>query len=504
MKENAQSVGVIGLGASGEAAARLALAKGAEVHVSDASADPAVAARAARLRALGADVRLGGHALAPLAAANTVVASPGIPPSAPVLAALRERGVDCVSEPEFASRFLSSPLILVTGTNGKTTTAALTAHLLSEAGFRTALGGNVGGGLAPPASALAGASPVPDWIVLELSSYQLAGARRMRAAVGVMTNLAADHIDRYGSVEAYYADKRRLFELGGDQTAWVLNADDPAVLAMGRDAAGTTLFFSLKGRSAPGAWASGDDLEIDLGGAGLPGGAGGLGAAASGRTTSAAAPAAARSAPGGLAGAGGRCAGRVAGGGDLGLAGAHNRANALAALVAAAAAGADPWVAAAALPSFAPLPHRLEPVGVVDGVRWVNDSKATNVTAARHALAAVGGPVVLLVGGEDKGEAFAGLAPRLAETARAVVAYGAAGERAAAEIEQGLRAAESPEDVLVRVVRGGFEEAVEQARALARAGDALLLSPACASFDMFPGYEARGDAFRELAARAAR
>ncbi len=480
MEEQAEKVAVIGLGASGEAAARLALARGAEVHVSDASNDPAVAARGAALRQLGADVRLGGHPLAPLVAANQVVASPGIPPGAPVLAALRARRVDWVSEPEFASRFLQSPLILVTGTNGKTTTSALAAHLLSEAGLRTALGGNVGGGLGAPASALADMAPAPDRIVLELSSYQLAGTRRMRAAVGVMTNLAADHLDRYGSLAAYHADKRRLFDLGGDATTWVLNADDPAALAMSRGAPGKRLFFSTKRPCAPGAWAAGGNVEMDLGGDGPPeDGAPGSGAA------------------------------RMARAADLQLIGGHNLANALAALLAAVAAGADPRAAAAALPSFGPLPHRLEPVGVVDGVRWVNDSKATNVAATRSALAGMDGPVVLLLGGEDKGEDFGGLAASLPGTVRAVVAYGAAGARAAEEMRMALgraRAAKGAAPAGVRVARagGGFEDAVARAHGLASPGDTLLLSPACASFDMFTNYEARGEAFRSLAERPGR
>lgn len=475
MEEQAERVAVIGLGASGEAAARLALAKGAEVHVSDASNDPAVAARGAALRQLGADVRLGGHALAPLVAANQVVASPGIPPGSPVLAALRARGVDWISEPEFASRFLQSPLILVTGTNGKTTTSALAAHLLSEAGLSVALGGNVGGGLGAPASALAGLAPSPDRIVLELSSYQLAGTRRMRAAVGVMTNLAADHLDRYGSVAAYHADKRRLFGLGGEATTWVLNADDPEVLAMSRGAAGKRLFFSAKRPCAPGAWAAGGDVEMDLGDQGPPRGGAPSGGAA-----------------------------RMAAAADLQLIGRHNLANALAALLAAAAAGADPRAAAAALPSFAPLPHRLEPVGVVEGVRWVNDSKATNVAATRSALADVAEPVVLLLGGEDKGEDFGELASCLAGRARAVVAYGAAGARAAAEMREALgraRDATGSASLATRVALAGgaFEDAVARAHGLASPGDTLLLSPACASFDMFANYEARGDAFRSLA-----
>lgn len=438
------------------------------------------------MRNMGAGVRVGGHALEPLVAADTVVASPGIAPDSPVLSALRARGVGWVSEPDFASRFLSSPLIVVTGTNGKTTTAALAAHLLSAAGLSAALGGNVSGAVGRPASALAALDPPPDRIVLELSSFQLADSRRLRPAVGVMTNLAADHMDRYESLAAYYRDKRRLFELGGESTTWVLNSDDPQVCEMGRAAPGRRWGFSLERPSRPGAWLSGRDVMIDVGGAaGRP-------EHASSRETAPASGRAAGKAPG--------RAGdpeRIAGAGDVRLAGRHNQANALAALLAAAAAGADCRVAAAALSSFAPLPHRLEPVGVVGGVRWINDSKATNVAAARCALAAADGPLVLLLGGHEKGEDFGVLAPALRDKARLVLAYGAAGERAAAEI--GAAAG----GVDVRVAGGAFEDVVAAAQALAKPGDTLLLSPACASFDMFASYEARGDAFRELARRAA-
>jgi len=415
---------------------------------------------------MGAGVELGGHALAPLVAADTVVASPGIPPDSPVLSDLRARGVGWVSEPDFASRFLSSPLIVVTGTNGKTTTAALAAHLLSAAGLSAALGGNVGGAMGPPAASLAALEPPPARIVLELSSFQLAGVRGLRPSVGVMTNLAADHMDRYGSLAAYYRDKRRLFERGDESTTWVLNADDPQVLEMSRGAPGTRLNFSLEGPARPGAWLDGRKLLIDLDGT----------AHASGE-------------------AGGPE--QVAEAGDVRPAGRHNQANALAALLAAVAAGADPRAAAAAFSTFPSLPHRLETVGTVGGVRWVNDSKATNMAAVRSALAGTDGDVVLLLGGQDKGEDFRELVPALLNKARVVLAYGAVRDRAAAEIES-----MAGDGVDVRTAHGTFEDVVAEARALARPGETLLLSPACASFDMFANYEERGDAFRALARRA--
>ena len=453
---------MIGLGASGDAAARLALRKGARVHVTDTSSQHQVAARGTVLRGLGADVRLGGHDIDRIAAADTVVVSPGIPPGAPVLAALRARGVAWVSEPEFACRFISSPLTVVTGTNGKTTTAALCAHLLREAGVAVALGGNIGGGLGPPASTLAAAHPAADRIVLELSSFQLADIGDMTPDVGVMTNLGVDHLGRYATVADYHRDKRRLFEAGDENTTWVVNGDDPAVLAMAEGVPGTHLTFSVETAPSPGAYVSGGDLVLDAGG---PGGVGGP--------------------PGPR---------RVAAATDVRLLGRHNLANALAALLAATASGASPESARDSLRSFAPLPHRLEPVGTFRGVRWVNDSKATNVAAAASALASVDGPVVLLLGGADGGEDFGGLVPAMRGRVRAVVAYGAAGARVAAEVAEAAGS-----DIGVRRVDDRFQEVVAAARAAARPGDTVLLAPACSSFDMFANYEVRGVAFRALA-----
>ncbi len=479
VQDNQERVAVIGLGASGDAAARLALAKGArayvtDAHVADSVGRDAIAARGVALRDLGADVRLGAHAADEIARADTVVVSPGIPPGAPILAALRARGVDWISEPEFASRFIESPLTIVTGTNGKTTTAALCAHLLCASGVDAALGGNIGGGLGPPASGLALLEPAPERMVIEMSSFQLADIRDLTPDVGVVTNLGVDHMDRYESVEDYHNDKRRLFEAGDERSTWVLNGDDPAVLAMAAPYPGAQLRFSLEGAVVPGAWLEEGRLMADLGD--------------------------------------GRGPFRLADALDVRLLGRHNVANALAALLAAVASGGDallvpggarsaggdallaPGAARSALRSFAPLPHRLEPVGTVGGVRWVNDSKATNVAAAASALSSIEAPVVLLVGGTDKGEDFRGVFASMRGRVRAVVAYGAAGERAAREIGQAAQGA-----FPVRRVGGPFDEAVGAGQALAHPGDVLLLAPACSSFDMFENYQRRGDAFRALA-----
>ena len=451
-----ERVAIIGLGVSGEAAANLALAKGARVHVTDSKTEDPVAARGAALRAQGAEVRLGRHDIGRIAAADTIVVSPGIGPRAPVLAALGARGVRWISEPEYASRFIESPLTVVTGTNGKTTTAALCAHLLCSGGVNAALGGNIGGGLGPPASALALADPPAGRIVLELSSFQLADIRELTPDVGVMTNLGVDHMDRYGTVEEYHRDKRRLFEAGNAETTWVVNADDDAVMAMAGGFPGTHLAFSIERETRPGAFVR--DGAIHLAGAeGEPR--------------------------------------RVAGLGGLRLLGRHNVANALAAILAASVSGAPKGDEAAGLGTFAPLPHRLEPVGTVGGVHWVNDSKATNVAAAASAMRSLEGPLVLLAGGTDKGEDFRGLLPAMTGRVRGVVAYGAAGGRVEAELRAGMPGGAPP----VTRVDGPFEDVAAAARALARPGDTVLLAPACSSFDMFEDYRERGNAFRALA-----
>lgn len=446
-------VAVIGLGASGQAAARLALTKGGEVYVSDLRADAQAAAGGAELRALGADVEWGGHDVERLARADLVVVSPGIPPHAPVLRALRERGVRWISEPELAVRFFKGPLIAVTGTNGKTTSTLLVAHLLEAAGLRAAVGGNVGGGFAPAACELALRGDAPDWYVLEMSSFQLGSIERFRPDIGVVTNLSPDHLDWYDGVEAYYADKARLFDNADASSRWVLRADDPAVTTLAGDAPGARYGFAPEAGEGVHAFVRDGVLTLALDGVeealldveSLP------------------------------------------------LLGRHNHLNALAAALTARLAGAATTGVARGLRSARPLPHRLEPVADVRGVLWVNDSKATNVAAARSALESLSRPVVLLLGGKDKGEDFATLRPALAGV-RHVMAFGAAGPRIAEALEGAAP---------LTLLQADFRTVVEAARAHARDGDILLLSPACSSFDMFENYEDRGRRFATLAGELA-
>jgi len=474
------TVAILGLGASGDAAARLALSKGGDVHVSDLKTDAATRACGAELRKLGAAVELGSHDVARIARAGTVVVSPGIPPHAPVLDALRARGVRWVSEPEFAARFLSGSLIGITGTNGKTTVSVLVAHLLREAGVRVGLGGNVGGGLAPAAAELALRTPTADWYVLELSSFQLADIDQLSPQIGVVTGLAPDHLDRYESVEAYYGDKARIFDNATADSRWVLNGEQPEVEALAGDAAGVRYRFGL----AMGAGSGAGDGMAGSAGASQAGDGMALHAFLQDERLTLALP--------------GEPVEPLIAVSELPLLGRHNLRNALCAALIARLAGVPAAAIAEGLRTARPLPHRLQPVVETDQVLWINDSKATNVAAAVGAVESLDRPLVLLLGGKDKGESLAPLVHALSaagDRIRAVVAYGAAGAR----IAEALEGADGTLPEHVRRAGNGLDAAVKLARSLVQPGDALLLAPACSSFDEFENYEARGRRFEDLA-----
>jgi UDP-N-acetylmuramoylalanine--D-glutamate ligase len=438
-------VAVIGLGKSGVAAARLLAREGVRVYASDGSDHPYAGAAALALRGLpGVEVDLGRHDLAKIRAAAAVVVSPGVPPDAPPLAAAREAGVEVVSELDLGFRAVAASeglrSIAITGTNGKTTTTALVAHLLTVAGLKAAAAGNIG----RPLTDVAVTGDRYQWLSIEVSSFQLHDSPHFAPDVGIVTNLAPDHLDRYPSVEAYYADKRLLFRNATDAQVWVLNADDPAVLELARGARGRRAFFSLE--KPADAWYEAGARRLRLGGT------------------------------------------ELLPRDDLHLLGDHNVANALAATLAVHEAGVPPGLIAEGLRSFQALPHRLEPVREVGGVLWINDSKATNIASTVVAIAAMSRPFVLLLGGRHKGEPYTRLGPLLANRARRVIAYGEAGPI----VEQDLAGQ-------VPLERGTtFEDVVARARRAARLGDAVLLSPSCSSYDMFKNYEERGATFRRL------
>jgi len=437
-------VAVIGLGKSGVAATRLLAREGVRVYASDASDHPYGGDALRTLRTLsGVTLDVGRHDLAQIRGAAAVIVSPGVPPEAPPLAAAREARVPILSEIDLGFRALSGSgtrCIAITGTNGKTTTTALVAHLLRQAGVHAEAAGNIG----RPLADIALQNDHYQWLAVEVSSFQLHDSPHFAPEIGILTNLAPDHLDRYASVEAYYADKRLLFRNARPDHVWVLNGDEPAVLELAAGALGRRVLFSL--RHPTDGWYDATARRLQLGRDAL------------------------------LARA------------DLGLLGDHNVANALAAALAVREAGVPLAAIGEGLRSFRPLAHRLEPVREVGGVRWINDSKATNIASTVVAVEAMDRPFVLLLGGRHKGEPYTRLAPLLTVRCRLVIAYGESGEL----IERDLGGK-------VPLERGTtFEDVVLRARRAARPGDVVLLSPACSSYDMFKNYEERGATFRTL------
>jgi UDP-N-acetylmuramoylalanine--D-glutamate ligase len=439
-------VAVLGLGASGQAAARLLLRDGRAVYASDG----APSASGGDLASHGVVVDIGAHDLARIARAELVVASPGIPPLAPPLAAARAAGVPIISEIELALRAMPGlRYIAVTGTNGKTTTTALIGHLLRGLGYDAVDAGNIG----VPLAEVALRPRRPDWVALELSSFQLHDTPSVNPTVGVLTNLSPDHLDRYASVDEYYADKARLFSNASAQSNWVLNYDDLLAMEMGSAVPGRHYHFSSRGSRAEARFDR-DWRSLEVFGAPL--------------------------------------LQRM----DLHLIGDHNVANALAAALAVIVADEAHLTnearakMAESLATFRALGHRLQIVGEFGGVQWIDDSKATNVSSALVALEGMTQPTILLAGGRHKGEPYTALAEPLQKIGKMVLAYG----EAAPEIVHDLGG-------LVPVERMGrdFVEVVARARSLAEPGDAVLLSPACSSFDMFRNYAERGDTFARLA-----
>ena len=437
-----REVAVIGLGRSGVAATRLLLRAGRGVYASDSGSFPALEELARGLRSMGAAVDLAGHNLERIAAAGLCVVSPGVPPGAPPLAAARNAGVLIQAEAELGLEALAGvPYVAITGTNGKTTTTALVAHLLRQAGLHAEAAGNIG----TPLSEIALEAVRPEWLAVELSSFQLHDMRSVKPAVGVLTNLAPDHLDRYAALDDYYADKRRLFLHASSTSVTVSNLDDPVSQDLLQGVPGRQLRFSVV-READG-WYDATRGVLMLG-----------------RET-------------------------LLPREELLLLGDHNVANALAAALAVHATGVDLPAIARGLRSFRPLEHRMEPVGEVAGVLWINDSKATNIASTEMAIRAMPRPFVLLLGGRHKGEPYTRLGPMLEGRCRAVIAYGEAGPI----IVRDLSGQGTP------VVPGtSFDAVMTQARALARPGDAVLLSPACSSYDMFTNYEERGRRFRAI------
>ena len=446
---------MIGLGRSGVAASRLLRAYGMAVYASDAVRSDATVAAAAALQREGVVTDVGGHDLAHIRRASAVVVSPGVPPDAAPLRAAHDAGIPVVSEVEIALRLQPAlRYIAVTGTNGKTTTTALVGHLLRALDVSAVDVGNIG----TPVSEVALLPAPPAWASLEMSSFQLHDTPGLLPDVGVLTTLSPDHLDRYPDVAAYYADKRLLFANASVASRWVYSADNADVLTMLRDVIGVHHTFSTV-REDVDAYLHRDSGMLYV-----------LGE-----------PFIARD--------------RVL------LTGDHNVANALAATLAVMIADRVHRSPAArqrladAIATFRALPHRLEPVADRMGVLWLNDSKATNVASTLVALAGMNRPTILLLGGRHKGEPYTALLPGIMRTVRTVLAFGEAAPRIAEDLAHALDGGVSFENM----AGAAFSQVIARARQVAVAGDAILLSPACSSFDMFRDYQDRGQQFAALA-----
>lgn len=441
-----REVAVAGLARSGTAAVRLLRGHDIPVYASDQGTSEEVLEAAESLRQefpVGVAVETGAHDLERIGRSAALVLSPGIPPTAGVVRAALAAEVPVLAEAQLGLDALAGvPYIAVTGTNGKSTVTALVDHLLRQAGMRSVAAGNIGTAL----SEVAMTAPKPQWLAVELSSFQLHDCPDVAPTVGILTNLAPDHLDRYPTLEAYYADKARLFRNAAAGSIWVSNLDDPASRDMVATVTGRHLAFSVAEGVRADAWFDWSAAQLML--------------------------------------AGRKLLHRSL----LPLLGDHNVANALAASLAVHAVGIDQERIAEGLASFRALTHRMEPVREVNGVLWINDSKATNVASTLVAVQAMTRPFVILLGGRHKGEPYTALREPLRRHGVAVVAFGEAGDLVEADLRDDIR-----------VVRGGsFEDCMAKAAALVPADGAVLLSPACSSYDMFDNYEHRGGVFRTM------
>lgn len=437
---------VVGLARTGVVASLFSAGYGAIVTATDEKSEAELGEAAARLRAANVKLTLDGHAGANFLDQDLIVLSPGVPAKLPALDAARARGIPVWSEIELAFRFLRGKLVAITGSNGKTTTTSLTAHILKTANIPTLVGGNIG----TPLLALVESSLDTTVTVAEISSFQLETIEAFRPDIGVLLSLTPDHLDRHASFDEYARAKLRMFENQIERDAAILNADDPEVTRR-MPAKPHVFWFSRQKRVAEGAFLRDNQIIFRHDGSEAP----------------------------------------IAQCDQISLRGAHNVENALAACAAAYLAGADPAAIASGVKTFKGVEHRLEFVAEIGGVQFYNDSKATNVDATRKALESFPGPLLVILGGKDKGSDYAGLRDLLQERAREVILIGAAAEKIAGQLAGAARIESA----------GTMERAVELARERAQPGDVVLLAPACASFDQFENYEHRGRVFKELVAK---
>lgn len=462
-----KKVVVVGLGATGVSTALFAKNQGAKVTVTDTAPERDLRQAVETMRNHQIRMELGEHIPGTFTDANLVVISPGVAHTIEPLELARRSGAAVVGEVELASRFIREPVVAVTGTNGKTTTTRLVGEMLERSGKKVFVGGNIG----CPLIDYVEQKNKADVIVAEISSFQLDTIETFRPRIGVLLNISADHLDRYPDLKAYARSKARLFENQQPEDVAILNGSDKLTMESTAHIVSRKLVFTAAdgveptGREAAVVSDEGIEFRLSTSFAGLNG----------------------CEVPSTVAGS---CQTSIRTT-QIGLFGRHNLENAAAATLAALAAGGSWKGVRTALGDFRGLAHRLEFVATVDDVRYYNDSKATNVDAVARALQCFDEPVILLMGGRNKGNEFQPLEAVIRQGVKHVVAFG--------EARQQIKAAFNG---LVPIsMAAAMDEAVENARRIAAPGDVVLLSPACASFDMYAGYAQRGDDFRSVVAK---
>jgi UDP-N-acetylmuramoylalanine--D-glutamate ligase len=440
---------VIGLGKSGLASADVLRGRGVTVYVTDEKPRSELQESIAAVEAFGAEFVPPERLSALLTGLTSAVLSPGVPPTSPIVRAINAANVPVLGEIEVAYRLCKAPIVAVTGTKGKSTTTALIGHLLRESGRTVYVGGNIGNPLIKEVLPAA----QRDWVVAEVSSFQLETIRAFRPRVAVLLNLAPDHLDRYYSMDEYAEAKYRIFANQSMGDFFVGNLDDPRIAALHWRHGETRvqahqLWYTLAGRDDHATMYLRDGMVTYAPVAGDP-----------------------RPVP-------------IVPRSEIPLAGDHNVQNAMAAFLAALAVGCEPHELRSAIASFRPMPHRLQTVAEIEGVTYVDDSKSTNPGSVVAALHSFDRPIVLIVGGRSKGTSFDEMGKAIAARVKALVAIGEAADAIAESAHAALTLrAESMED------------AVRRARDVAAPGDVVLLSPGCASFDMFRSAEERGERF---------
>jgi UDP-N-acetylmuramoylalanine--D-glutamate ligase len=436
---------VVGIGKSGLAAAHFLKERGARVTVSDARPATLIAELSSLLDE-GFIVEAGSHGLLTFRRQDLIVVSPGVPTSTPELMTVRAIGAHIIGELELGAQFLRGEIVAITGSNGKTTTTALMGEILKTSGRPTLVGGNIG----RPVTEMVAESTAETWSVLEVSSFQLETIETFRPRIAVVLNITPDHLDRHGTFEAYAAAKTRITENQTGEDYLVLNGEDKNTQMVAAHSKAQIFWFSARRRIKQGAFVHGESIFF---------------AANESAQPEPVMPVA-----------------------EIGLAGRHNVENVLAAVCAARLAGVPSEVIRKAVAAFRAVEHRLEFVRELDGVRYFNDSKATNVDATAKAIEAFPGGIHLILGGKDKDSDYTVLTPLLRERVETVITIGSAAEK----IERQLAG-------VLKIERAEtMDRAVALARANAAAGDTVLLAPACASFDQFENYEHRGRVFKEL------